>query len=156
VYQGETVLLARRTNPDVWVLRRPKQWERVQKRSYVRLEVTLDATLIFPKQEGEETERMVDVQIEDLSAGGVKVSSDEPLPKDTELMLEFELPGTGEVIRNPIKFAFIRENQETRAGKKVTKYVGAGPFLNLPQRTEDLIAKFIFTKQLELRRMGLL
>lgn len=130
----------------------PERVERLQRRGYVRLEVQIHFRYrIF--QEANILDAEIDLDtflksyILDISGGGVKFYSDEPIALNSLLEMQIGIEGIedeillGRVVRN-------RERVEGGYGVGVA-------FEGLSALLQDQIISWIFNKQRELRRLGL-
>lgn len=185
VYKCEATLLAQEPGSvPMWRLEVPVRVTRIQRRGFVRIEVGLDArytVLARPEGGGEAASgaggsgparpapagggsgpaadsaggyEVRPARTRDLSAGGCQLVTDEPLAPGTVLELTLDLaPGQrfstiGEVVR------LVTEppSADGRPGKSV---LGIN-FVGLDRRDQDFLCGYVFSRQRELRRKGLL
>jgi c-di-GMP-binding flagellar brake protein YcgR len=133
------------------VVRRPRVLFKTQRREFVRLELSLPVTVRqlpqgpLSQPEGEE----VKTYTVDISGGGARIIYPYELPAGTWLELAIHLPEEvkcrGQVRRI--------EHIETGANKKRRLAV---EFAEISQASQEKIIAFIFKRQRELRRHGLL
>jgi len=126
----------------IYKLDTPTSLARVELRENFRVPVLIEASFyVFKKGKIEKAKGT----ILDISAGGVKLSTDIELEVRDKLYLEFDLGGTkleeieAEVVRRAI------------TGEEGVKHYGLR-FVDLSKEEEDMIIKFCISKQLELAR----
>jgi c-di-GMP-binding flagellar brake protein YcgR len=126
----------------IYKLSRPESLARVELRENFRVPVLIETSFyVFKKGKIEKAKGT----ILDISAGGVKLSTDIDLEIRDRLFLEFDLGSTrldeieAEVIRKAI------------TGEEGVKHYGLH-FTDLSKEQEDLIIKFCLSKQLEIAR----
>lgn len=177
VYKCEAAAAADDTHPvPVWRLEVPAKVIRLQRRGFVRIEIGLDVRytiLVRPvAEEGADPKAGADAgapagspgpgdgltvragRTRDLSAGGSQVVMDEALPPGTVLELTIDLaPGQrfstiGEVVRSVT-------DPPTAGGRPGKTTVGVN-FVGLDRRDQDFLVGYVFSRQREMRRKGLL
>ncbi|MDA8189238.1 MAG: flagellar brake protein [Dehalococcoidales bacterium] len=148
-------------------------WSKSQMRLNVRLELMIvphETLLISRKTEGVEQEsagrapgstnsqqklqlsgQPINVIIRDLSAGGVRFACATQLDSGDLVKVRFPLGKGQPDITALAKVVWTAEDGTA----KRHRYVAGCQFLDLGTREQDNIAKFIFAKQVELRRSGL-
>lgn len=129
----------------------PADIRRVQRRNFVRIDVTLPMVYYTVDDTAGQYSSGVQTKVIDISGGGLRFESDRPLDKDLVLDLVVELGGgerisaIGQVVRSlPIE----------KSG--FNKYSIGIQFTIIEERDRDKIIKFIFQKQRELRQRGLM
>src|SRR5690606_22583718 len=86
----------------------------------------------------------------DISAGGVQLRLEDPLPRGMFYRVEIDLPDDPVVMRAQIVRSTVRELPDGRTHRLYgLKFVGART------RDEDRIVRFIFAEQARRRRQGL-
>jgi len=127
----------------LWEITLPTALERQQLRSFVRLDVILDIRLeVFTAEK-----TVIDTLTKDVSAGGLRIMINKPIPVGTKLNMflslseDEKLEAEGEVVR------IISPEEEH------DKYEVAIRFSEIKERIRSRIVKYIFKKQIERRRI---
>ncbi|NPV71253.1 MAG: hypothetical protein HPY55_11525 [Firmicutes bacterium] len=131
----------------VLIVKYPEKMDKIQRRSFVRVPVTAKATVAVIRPDGT-AGRRVDVNLKDISAGGVGFVSKEAFNTgDVVHMLvpSFEVRAFAEVIRV--------ENLHPVGSPQ--HYVIGVRFRGIPEREIARMTRRIFHEQLVLRRKGL-
>ncbi len=153
-YRFDTVVLGetRSGQVPVLLLRLPDHISRIQRRDFVRLEIS--CPVIFEiaalREQGKIASPVFTGHTANLSGGGMLLVTDLDLPPKTSLHLAVKLPGglvvpaMGEVVRmiNEIK---------TKDG---AKYWLGIRFTGLEEKDRQALVRFIFEEQRRLRREG--
>lgn len=126
-------------NPPRLALERVGPPERLETRSTLRLTVQLKARIQVLGPDGS-VKATKEGEFQDLSAGGGRMRFDETLPRDTQLLVTINLPGTTEAIQTPAKVA--RVFPAVRRG-----VVELGVQFLSTTATGDLITKWILDQQ---------
>lgn len=143
VYQFRSAAVRVYPEDDLLVMAAPAQIHRLQRRDDFRLEVSLEASYGLWGHE-----RPADVQraiVRDISAGGAFLAVDRPLPEGTRIWLRLSFPG-GQVLKAA---------GEVRRSLDEPPAIGVR-FMDLTERDRDRIVAYLFHRQRELRKMGLL
>ena len=125
----------------VWILDMPINVSKLQRRSFLRMDVLLPIEVKVEARDGIFT-NAIKTNCLDISAGGIRYVLDFPLPKEkTVKLLASDFPGIGslDVLCRTIRTVPSLFNEENY-------WVGA-QFMELPYKTEDKIAKYIFDVQ---------
>ncbi len=148
VYIFETVVTAHRDEgAPLLVVKVPEKYTRVQRRMYVRMSMTTRARVEIIGKNGD-AQAFEEMQVSDLSAGGVGLISPKPMGKGTLIRLiipSLDLNTMGEVVR------VIPNGPEN---SPIDYSVGV-KFVQLSEGEATRITKMIFQEQLNLRRRGL-
>lgn len=149
VYRFKSFVIDKRIYPlPVWIVSPPSDIKKVQQRAFVRIEVMLPIRLEFIDAEEQEN-NVLNVITKDISGGGLRIVSKQPLKLGTRLKLRIELldmgvvDAVGEIVRIEHPQA---ENPVYWVGIK---------FIHITEAHRSKIIKFIFKKQLEYRQKGL-
>jgi c-di-GMP-binding flagellar brake protein YcgR len=126
----------------------PTQVERIERRSFVRLPVQLEASLAEIPKEGKEV-AWVRGQMLDISGGGVRMAIRRNLSKGARVMVTFALP-LGSYSETIVSDGEVMRIQEK--GPSGIVQVGV-QFVNLATKYQDSIIRFIFEKLKEAGRM---
>jgi c-di-GMP-binding flagellar brake protein YcgR len=126
----------------------PKQIERIERRSFVRLSLLMEASLAEQPEEGKEPV-WIRGQMLDLSGGGLRIAVRKNLKKGARVVVTFSLP-IGSSKEQIQSLGEIMRVQET--GQAGVVQVGV-QFLDLPTKFQDSIIRFIFEKLKEAGRM---
>lgn len=116
-----------------------------QKRSFFRLKISLPIHVKMDDAEGSFIR-----YTRDISAGGIKFSHSDLIEVGTNL--EITIP---DVLGNKTAIKAIVRRAEYDSTREINKYDIAIEFLDIDDRTRDIIVKFILVKQRELRKNGL-
>lgn len=147
----------------IWIIERPEIMEKVQRRSHVRMEVRLPASV----QIHVENEKILSIEgknysakeletkeweayIKDISGSGVKLITKLSIPEETNIALTFHLPEVGPFYTQ----AKVKRSHLINAELGIY-WVGI-QFVGLTERERDKIVRFIFKKQVEMRKRSLL
>lgn len=147
IYSFTAEVISRATAPRaILAVRLPETVHRVQRRNYVRLDDNIPVT-IYKLQEEDLTG--FDTVTKDISGGGVRLEIPHAYELGTELELHLKLPAArivavGKVVRC----------LQLEAPKK--GYNIGIQFTIIEERDRDRIIKYIFDRQRELRKKGLL
>jgi len=136
-------------NIPMYALALPKEYKRVQLREFVRIPVILDVTYAVVPEAGE-TPVFFGSNSTDISGGGTRLLLDKEYPAGTKLMLRFALPlKTGnedlEVVGRVVRTWF---------DERLKLYHTAIQFIEISRRQQDLIARYVFMKMSERRRLS--
>lgn len=143
-YSFSSELLQRRTGDlPMLVLRRPTQFDRVQRRRLYRLQVNLD--VVYTVAGAKEGKKAVTV---DISGGGVCLTAAEKVEPGLELDLEILLDRAGSITAHG---CVVKCSELDTAGGKPRYSLGI-EFMNLPGPVQEQIVSFIFAKQRERRQ----
>ncbi|MDK2784234.1 MAG: hypothetical protein PWQ41_801 [Bacillota bacterium] len=157
VYAGRIAfsseVVARKFFPDpLLIVSRPEVLEKVQRRSFVRLEASLPAVVrVYEATAGGPGQAMEEVKTYtlDVSGGGALLAFPHALPPETPLELTISLPD--EKISCQAKVKRVEEGTASdRPARLGVEFTAISP------RDQDKIVKFIFERQRELRQKGLL
>lgn len=133
------------------LLQWPAKIEKVQNREYVRVQTSVPVQLTYHSEDGElET---VSCRTRDISGGGVMLSIGKPLyvHKDSVVQIEFEVEGEEISIRGIIIW-----NDWELDNEGIEKNILGVKFTLISDIARQAIVKYVFQKQIELRRKGLL
>jgi c-di-GMP-binding flagellar brake protein YcgR len=126
--------------------------QRLQRRRHVRIDTCLPSARIIVKAGPPEEWETIKVTIASLSAGGIGFKSIGRIAPGSEVLAEFSLDdGQSEEISLNAKV--VRYEEDVRR-KPAVFYVGCF-FTSLPTAIEKRLTTYIFRKQIELRRKGL-
>lgn len=158
-FESELVRLQSRAVA-LWVIAKPDTIQRMQRRTHVRLEVSLPVLytiLARPDDPSPELSAQKNLSVyrgrtNDLSGGGSMLVIDQKLDSGTLIDLEIQLRPTetinlmGEIVR-------IIRTEEKGA---YTEYWTGVKFLDVNEREMDMVITFIFEEHRRLRRRGLI
>lgn len=132
-------------------IRYPEKYDKVQNRQYVRVPVSLNVTIQYVNKE-DETKEVVG-KTRDLSGGGMMVTLKKSniIKKNSLVTINFRLDDT--VIT--CSAVIVRDDIEMDSDH-ITRGLLGVKFLSISDKNRQLIIKFVFNKQIELRRKGLL
>jgi len=151
VYRFSTVCRGRRMDRvPLYILGRPEQVERIQRRRLVRLPVALEVR-------GGEKPNYGSVQeysrwyTSDISAGGMSLILENPPAVGTKLVLEFSIPVHGR-LRHIFADGQVKRVQRLEGNDGETRFAVGIRFQGLSKADEDAIVAFIFRRMAEERR----
>ena len=147
-FEGEILERKEQNNVSLLILPIPKQITRIQRRSFVRVEVTIPFILI-KKEDGIKWK----AYSVDLSAGGVRVRSDRDLAVGSIVDVEFYLP-TGALIRSAATVVRKQLVPGQESGKENQYYLSMA-FNDLDNSSQQKILHYVFRCQQETRWKGL-
>ncbi|MDK2926563.1 MAG: hypothetical protein PWR31_253 [Bacillota bacterium] len=134
------------------IVTRPEVLGKMQRRSFIRLEVSLPVTVrVLDVKEGvpPQVREEVKAVTVDLSAGGVLLAFPHELARDTWVELDLFLAAEKLTLRGRVR------RVAPAAGRGGPARLGV-EFVEPHPRQQDKIVKFIFERQRELRQKGLL
>lgn len=127
----------------VWIATPPADFERVQLRSFVRLDTALAATLDVVGSSRPPLRAIT----KNIGGGGAKLVVKQPLDKGALVELAVELPDNGS-LRSRGEVVRVEHDE------KGNFYAVAVKFVEIPERERDKIIKYIFRRQLARRQSG--
>ena len=130
----------------VWIVSPPNELTKIQQRDFVRIDVKMNASIMFTDQEEEGPETKL--LINEISGGGVRLVSSQTYPTGKNVLITFELPGH-EVIETIGQVVRSEQPQSDR-----TVYWLGVKFIGIREPQRNKIIKYIFQKQLERHRRG--
>lgn len=150
VYFFTSRLLDKKIFPlPVWIIDFPFDIQRIQQRSFVRVDTMLPVEMSPMAEENDEaldTGAPLKVLTKDISGGGAQLVLHEPVEIGTRLSLVIEVPGMepietiGEVVR-----------VEKPKNDRELFWIGI-KFLDIQEALRNKLIRFIFKRQLELRQ----
>lgn len=155
--------VALQQNVPTWTIEKPEEIEKIQRRSYVRMDARLPVSVKI-HVEGEnilliegknysakELENKVwELNTKDISGSGAKIIAKMKIPEETNVSLTFQLPEIGAF------YALARVIRSELINPELGLYWIGVHFIGLTERERDKIVRFIFKKQVELRKRSLL
>ena len=146
-YQFTCVFIDKRIQPiPIWIVSLPHDIKRIQQRAFVRIDTALPV-------QWQVITTLEDVPIiksvtKDISGGGVRLISKQPIRLGTKLKVTIDFPEVG-----PLDILCEVVRVEQPKSDLPIFWVGT-KFLDLAESTRNKIIKFIFKKQLEERQKG--
>ena len=139
----------------LWKLAMPTEFFQRHQRSHVRLRVTVDAVLLIIDPSAQPpVDKSQEVILTDISAGGAGFQSPERLPAgpDATVEITFELEG----VRSPfeVRVGLVGDLEERRLTDRPV-FMYKCQFMNISERRQDEITKYIFEQQREQRKRGI-
>lgn len=128
------------------VLRRTSSTRRIQRRKFVRIDVSVPVTVRILGAKGERRPKVVGEQ--NLSAGGILLVLDRKLERGARAKLDIELPDGllschGEVMR------------VQRTGGQKAQYETGIEFRGLDEKAKHRVVRYVYRRQVERRRLGI-
>lgn len=150
VYRFKSFIIDKKIYPlPVWVVSPPSDIKKVQQRAFVRVEIMLPISLEFLNAEEGEPQ-VLKVITKDISGGGLRIVSKQPLKFGARANLCIELSDTGPAVKAVGEIVRIEQPQ----AETPVYWIGI-KFLHITEADRSKIIKFIFKKQLEFRQKGL-
>jgi len=156
----------------MYVLAAPQSFERIQRRSFARVEISISFRFKEVSSVIAGTKRYDDVEwqnssTQDLSAGGILFSSDHAIKPDSILSVQLSLPEAGWVFRTLAKIArcekdvtgmwliglelISREEFAEKVGN-VDLSIFPKPYQMFGECERNLISNFVFNEEVKIRR----
>jgi len=125
-----------------WEVALPINVKKIQRRQYVRFDIALDVKIEIEDKPGDPIIALT----KNVSAGGVQIVLQEPLPEDSRVKVILPLTSEATVVAKGevIRIVFPQAPYE-----KITTAI---KFSEIEERARDLIIKYIFRKQAERRQ----
>ncbi len=160
IFQFNSSLIAKKAHPlPIWIINLPFDVKKVQLRAFVRVSVSLMIKIKIMESEiigSDSVENTEDSECatykamtNDLSGGGIKITFNRGLKEGTRVELSFELE-RGEVIN-----ALGEIVRTEKVGEGNDRYWLAIKFTDILESDRNKIVKFVFKKQVELRKKGI-
>lgn len=146
-YQFTSVFIDRRLSPlPVWIIGWPYNVTKTQQRSFVRIDIALPAFVTLNTDDNKAEPEKINVMTKDISGGGVQLISEKPLTPGSKIRVAVNVPECG-MISAVGEVARSHQPQPERP----LFWIGV-KFLNIQEKDRTNLIKFIFKKQLEIRR----
>ena len=141
IFETYIVNITRLSGIPVWVLAMPLEFRRIQRRSFLRMDVLLPVRIRVEAREGVFMPS-IKTNCLDISAGGVRYVLDFPVNsgKITKLSVD-DFPGIGRLE------AFCKAVRSVKSAYSEENYWVGAQFVNLPYKIEDKIVRHIFKIQ---------
>jgi len=134
----------------ILVIPRPAKMKRIQYRKDVRVPCEIETTLWELESGTEKIKRgPMRVTMVDISAGGMKIHSEERLEQGAEVVMDFPLPLIDQTMETI--FAEVLRCFDEKVGNQ---FVSALTFRGLTSQQEDNIIKYAYKRQIELKKEG--
>nr|WP_255319485.1 PilZ domain-containing protein [Dendrosporobacter quercicolus] len=131
----------------VWLVSRPADIKKIQQRAFVRLDSSMPVRWQFLTET--EDDPLISSTIRDISGGGVRIITKNPVPLGSKLKVMIDLPGIG-----PLELSSEVVRIDQPQADLPIFWVGT-KFLDIPENIRSKIIKYIFKKQVEERQKGL-
>lgn len=125
------------------LLRLTSAWQRTQERNFVRIQVLLDAT--YAIYENDQLQAASPCTVRDLSGGGCLILAEEQLEEKTKVR----------VMMNLDKDFVEVDGLIVRAMSMDHSFAYGISFLDIKEKERQTIIQYVFRRQVELRRKGL-
>ncbi len=128
-------------------LKKPDSVRRIQRRDFLRVPCEIEAVVnvIEPGGDAEGLSGALEGKIDDISAGGVQLSLDRPLPLFTEIELVFTLPVTDTILREVF-------GEVVRAAEEQDPpYIHGVKFTSITEKKRNDIIQFVYQRQRQLK-----
>jgi c-di-GMP-binding flagellar brake protein YcgR len=150
-YTFETVVLGTRMQPEAMLLlQRPGDESSATRRASMRIDTLISGARLVVGVRGQA--EFLNATVLDLSVGGALVRTDQPVSNGARAMLAFPLPSQG----NPVSADGTALRCTERPGSKSERasYRTAMRFTRIDPADQDRIARFILTREKEMRLRG--
>lgn len=149
-YMFKTVIAARRLKPfPVLIIAKPDQFTEIQRRQWVRVPAKLG--LRFREINAAKSQAPYIGETIDISGGGLLFSTADPVEAEQLVELEITLPGLTPIFCQAQILRILEKPKKERLNSKVIL-----EFTEISEAQRDRIISFIFEKQREWIRKGLL
>lgn len=148
-YFNTTVIGETKDNINLYQLAYPREVERIQQRSHVRLPVVLDVKYAV-LQDDKKPLKFIDASVVDLSGGGMKLAVREEIKENTRLMLNFILPFRGKPELVKLEAIVIRNQLVDQV--RLIYHLGV-KFVDISFHQQDMIVRFIFERMAQQKRL---
>lgn len=164
VYSGDTFIIGRLMDPiPVLILLRPEEFRRIQRRSYVRVDTHLPVQIKVIGEQGDEenpaNEKLILGYSRNVSGGGLMVAVEVSDVKETKISLDTLLETSFEIpdVPTPLKSIGRVVRLDKQKSSKATEEIILGIyFVSLEEKDREHIISYVFRRQRELRKLGLL
>ncbi len=152
VYTFRTTILDRKAEGvPVYILKAPDKVKRVQNREFVRVKAVLNVTLRYTNEQ--EYTKEIECKTRNISGGGIMLVINKPtdIMTGSEVFLKFNIYdkkvySAGRVVRNYWELD----------SKGVEYNILGVEYTSISNEHRNIIVKYVYKKQVELRRKGLL
>lgn len=146
-YQFDCRYLDKRFTPlPVWITSLPINFEKIQMRNHVRVEVGIRVTMQIPDQE---EAVVINTVTKDLSGGGALIVSKVPIPVGKQVFLTLILPEFGEVSMS----GDVIRREQPKPDQQL--YWLGIKFTDITEKQRNTIIKYVFKVQIQHRKKGL-
>lgn len=157
IYTFTAKILKTQLHPIVgyWV-QRNSDFTRYQRRKYLRVPIVLPLECKMVDEDGDVLE--IPVELRDLSAGGISLTTKEDLNKYKEkgrFFIYLEFPDPIDDLITECRFIMCRPLNPNASPREMF-YVVALEFLEIDPEMIEVISRFCFKYQIELKRKGLI
>lgn len=164
VYSGDTFIIGRFIEPiPILVLLKPEEFRRIQRRSYVRVDTNLPVQIkVVEEQENEENEvneNLILGYSRNVSGGGLMVAvevsdvREAKISLDTLLETSFEIPDVPTPIKAIGKVVRVDKQKLPKGTEEIVLGIN---FVSLEEKDREHVISYVFRRQRELRKLGLL
>lgn len=160
VYSGNSFIIGRLLEPiPVLVLLKPKEYRRIQRRDYVRIDVKLPVKVEISLGNNQEETAVINTHTSNISGGGMMLVIQKSelngvdIPLDSTIELTFEIPEENYTVQAIAQV--VRSTKEVSAKNEEELIVGAR-FTLIEEKAREEIISYVFKRQRELRKLGLI
>ena len=148
-YKFDSTVIKRMKNPfHVLVIKAPLEIKRIQRRNFFRLDIMRKVNYCIINSSGEQKTKFKKSYLLDISGGGIKLKVDEKMQTGIFLRLYLDIDGIKEI---PVKGRVVRFYKNHQGNKAV-----GIEFVHLNTGVRDTIVGWIFEKQAEMRKKGII
>jgi c-di-GMP-binding flagellar brake protein YcgR len=162
VFKTKIIRVEVKQHVPTWVVEIPEDIEKIQRRSFIRIDIRLPVCLKIVDDEMPQTiqgqqytpqelqSKTWDVSTKDLSGSGARLISKFQLPEKLLVSLELTLPEIGKF------FTVAQVIRSELSNPEFGLYWTGVNFIALSEVERDKVVRYIFKKQIELRKRSLL
>lgn len=146
-YQFTCIFIDKQLRPlPIWIVSLPNEIKKIQQRAFVRIDTMIPVEWQCAESEDSEVTKTI---TKDISGGGARLISKQPIRLGTKLKIHINLPDLEQLQLNCEVVRVEKPQSDLPVFWIGTK------FIDTPESVRSKIIKFIFKKQLELRQKGL-
>lgn len=163
IFKAQIKHVALQQNVPTWTIGKPEEIEKIQRRGHVRMDVRLPVTLkIHIENENilstggndsfakELEAKEYNASTKDLSGSGAKIITKFHIPEGTIIFLNIQIPDSGPF------FTAAKVKRSDLVNRELGLYWVGVHFIGLSEWERDKVVRFIFKRQVELRKRSLL
>ena len=146
-YQFTSRYIDRQLAPlPVWIISWPYEVTKIQQRAFVRMDIMLPAFLTVKTNTKNNEQEKINAMTKDISGGGLQLILETPFTLGDKIQVMVSIPESGMVTA----VAEVTRVQKPQSDRPL--FWVSAKFIDIQEKDRSNIIKFIFKKQLELRR----
>lgn len=148
-YRLECEVIRKRYEPiPVLILKPIRQPYKYQRRSFFRIDITLDVKVILMKND--EPDESIEGKTKDISGNGALLALPKNLKKGELVKLKIKIKNKTLFLKAKVIRSYKNESRQ------VNPYNVAVHFIDIDEKTQDAVVKFTLEEQRKLRKKGLI